>query len=172
MELTFRKAGELEVTSDFNLHVERSRGGTFLLYSRTAGDRYDLVDGFGYHYSSDVIDYDFTALVWPKTIKIVSEVEPTLAVVTCPEGEVTEIKPTLKFTVEGEEFLFEEGMTWMQWEYSEYNTVRAFMSEAFLRFDTSSLNGYLADEDSNHIAAMYASPIANYAYTLNPKTPY
>lgn len=87
MDLTFNKEGknfvaEFEATADFNLHIERNKGGDILLYVRTQGGGYDIVDDFGVQRHQGVIDYDCTALVYPKWIKIVSEVEPTFAAVT------------------------------------------------------------------------------------------
>lgn len=86
MELTFEKQGdvfiaEFEVSGDFNLHIEKPTG-KISLYQRTAGEKYDAIEGVGYPEGNSVFDYDFTALVYPKTIKVVSEVLPTLAVVT------------------------------------------------------------------------------------------
>lgn len=86
---------EFEVTADFNLHIEREKGGDILLYQKTSGGGYDIVDGFGNQRHQGVIDYDCTALVYPKWIKIVSEVEPTYATVMS-DGEVTEIKAQSK----------------------------------------------------------------------------
>lgn len=100
MELTFNKEGknfvaEFEATADFNLHIERNKGGDILLYVRTQGGGYDIVDDFGVQRHQGVIDYDCTAFVYPKWIKIVSEVEPTYAAVVS-DGEVTEIKAQSK----------------------------------------------------------------------------
>lgn len=92
MELTFTKnekesayVAEFEATADFNLHIEREAGGDILLYQRTSGNGYDIVDGFGVQKHQGTIDIDFTALIFPKFIKIVSKVEPSLAVVTFKE---------------------------------------------------------------------------------------
>ena len=74
---------EFEVTSDFNIHIERPSGGRFLVYQKTAGaTEYDMVDNVGYRDYKAVIDMDMTALVYPKTIRIVSQSEPSVAVVT------------------------------------------------------------------------------------------
>lgn len=94
MELNFVQSGqfigkkpayeaEFEVTSDFNIHIERVNGGRFSVYQKTsASGKYDLVDGAGHLDYKDVIDMDMTALVYPKYIKIISDVQPTIAVVT------------------------------------------------------------------------------------------
>ena len=74
---------EFEVAADFNLHVERISGGRFLVYQKSVADgEYDLVDGLGYKDHKDTIDMDFVALVYPKWIKVVSEAEVTMGIVT------------------------------------------------------------------------------------------
>lgn len=94
MEITFEKieqywgkdaayVSEFEVTADFNLHIERKAGGRFLVYQKSVADgKYDLVDDLGYKDHKAVIDLDFTALVYPKFIKVVSEAEVTMGIVT------------------------------------------------------------------------------------------
>lgn len=74
---------EFEVTADFNLHIERISGGRFLVYQKSVADgEYDLVDGLGYKGHKAVIDMDFVGLVYPKYIKVVSESEVTMGIVT------------------------------------------------------------------------------------------
>lgn len=73
---------EFEATADFNLHIERPKGGMVYFYQKTAGTGYAHVDNVPWMSGKNAIDLDFTALVYPKWIKIVTEVEPTLAVVT------------------------------------------------------------------------------------------
>ena len=88
MDLNFRNTGgayeaEFEATADFNLHIERVSGGRFLVYQKSVSNGgYDIVDAVGYKDHKDVIDLDFTALVYPKYIRIVSESEVTRGVVT------------------------------------------------------------------------------------------
>lgn len=94
MDLTFKTSGKLfngvsgyeaefEATADFNLHIERKKGGALLFYQKGVSDgEYDLVSDSGYYNFKEVIDLDFTALVYPKWIKVVSEVEVTMGVVT------------------------------------------------------------------------------------------
>lgn len=87
MDLTFRQQGnvfvtEFEATSDFNLHIEKGRGSLQVLQSSVAGGGYDGVRGARMIRYDDVFDSDFTALVYPKYIKVVAETKPTLAVVT------------------------------------------------------------------------------------------
>lgn len=77
---------EFEATADFNLHIERVAGGRFLVYQKSVADgKYDIVDGIGRQDHKDVIDLDMTALIYPKYIKIVSESEVTMGVVTYAE---------------------------------------------------------------------------------------
>lgn len=91
MELTFIKSktkswvAEFEAASGFNLHIEKAEIGKLRVYQKTAGDEFaeintrpDLVNG-------TVVDCDFSGSVYPKSIKVVSEVEPTSAVVTFAE---------------------------------------------------------------------------------------
>lgn len=74
---------EFEVTGDFNLHLERRSGGRFFVYQKTVADgKWDMVDDADNLDHKAVIDLDFTGLVYPKWIKVVSESEPTMAVVT------------------------------------------------------------------------------------------
>lgn len=101
MELQFTKdahgmwVSEFEVNSDFNLHIERTKGGIISLYQRTTGGGWDHVDAFEYVRHQASIDFDCTALVYPKWCKIESEVEPSYAAITT-DGEVTEIKSQSK----------------------------------------------------------------------------
>lgn len=87
MELQFTKEGEQYVaqftaTGDFNLHIEKSRGRVYMLQSTVENGRYDGVKGASWGKLEGTIDSDFTSLVYPKYIRIESEVEPTMAVVT------------------------------------------------------------------------------------------
>jgi hypothetical protein len=90
MKLTFNKVGnkyisEFEVTSDFNIHIERPEGGIIDIYQRTSTEgEYTVVDEFDTNGKS-VIDVDFTALVYPKYMKVSCETQPTMAVVTFAE---------------------------------------------------------------------------------------
>lgn len=86
---------EFEATGDFNLHVERNKGGDILVYQRTAGSGYAIVEEFRGMDNKPAIDLDFTSVVYPKFVKIVSESQPTYATVTT-DGEITEIKSQSK----------------------------------------------------------------------------
>lgn len=99
MELNFIKdnnkyVSEFEVSSDFNLHIERNEGGTLYIQQRTGNGQYDTVKDAVFKLGDSVIDYDFQALVYPKYIKIISDINP-IAYITS-DGEVTEIKSQTK----------------------------------------------------------------------------
>lgn len=87
-ELVFVKEGskyvcEIQVTSDFNLHIERDEKGFLYVQQRTTSNgEYDSINDANFAPSDLIIDVDFTALVYPKWIKIVSEKEPSRGVVT------------------------------------------------------------------------------------------
>ena len=90
MELTFNKEGdkyvaEFEATSDFNIHIEKSGGRIVLFQSSISNGKYDYVSGATIAETDGVFDSDFTALIYPKYIKAVAAVEPTLAVVSFAE---------------------------------------------------------------------------------------
>ena len=101
MEINFFQNGnyyvaEFEVNTEFNLHIERDFGRKLYIYQCTSeGGDYALVNDFCNKNNQNVIDIDFTALVYPKRIKIVSDAEPTYATVAT-DGEVTEIKTQSK----------------------------------------------------------------------------
>lgn len=81
---------EFEVTSDFNLHLERDTEGRLDIYQRTAGGDYEYIYDIGYLNKRTVYDNDFQALVYPKWIKIKSAVKPLIATITT-DGEVNEV---------------------------------------------------------------------------------
>lgn len=87
MELQFTQEGEQYValftaTGDFNLHIEKPSGRIYLLQSTVENGRYDGVKGASWGKLDGTIDTDFTGMVYPKYIRIESEVEPSVAVVT------------------------------------------------------------------------------------------
>lgn len=86
MELTFvqqsgKYVAEFEAAGDFNLHVEKPYGPMWIS-QRTAGTKWDRVKAIKGLGEESTFDYDFTGTVYPKSIRIECEVEPTLAVVT------------------------------------------------------------------------------------------
>lgn len=90
MDLNFTKTSEgwvstFQVEADFNLHIEMPELGVIKGYQRGCEEgEYDEFLHINY-YDSKTIDYDITALVYPKWIKIVTKQEPTKAVVTSSE---------------------------------------------------------------------------------------
>ena len=78
MDLKFEEinnwfVSEFEVTQDFNIHIEKE-AGSILFYQRTAGSEYDIIHDLGHHKGNErIIDVDFSALVYPKFIKIKSK---------------------------------------------------------------------------------------------------
>ena len=74
---------EFEAHSDFNLHLERVKGGSLVVSQRgTTSGEYAAAFAKGMYEGQAVIDYDFGALVYPKYIKVVSGSEVI-------KGEVT-----------------------------------------------------------------------------------
>lgn len=88
MEITFNKVGDVYISEfkaegDFNLRILRPEAGAISFYQRTAETgEFAHVDAAGNQNYNLVFDADFTALIWPKYMKIVSDVQPTSAVVT------------------------------------------------------------------------------------------
>ena len=97
MELTFEKqdrfyVSEFQITSDANIHIEKSTG-KLEFFQRTlgAGDYAEVKDFDTSDYDSDkIIDIDLQSLVYPKWIKIKSAVKPLIATITT-DGEVNEV---------------------------------------------------------------------------------
>ena len=72
---------EFEATGDFNLHLERSKKGTITILQKTYKDgEYAFSNEFPYYHNN--FDFDFTGLIYPKMIKVVSDSEVLLGVVT------------------------------------------------------------------------------------------
>lgn len=88
MELTFNKTNQnvyeavFEVPSDFNIHLERKSTGILIIkQSGIANAAFDDAFNLGIN-AREVIDYDFSALVYPKWIKVVSGSEVIKGIVT------------------------------------------------------------------------------------------
>lgn len=99
-DIQFTKQGktyvaEFEVNADFNLHIEKSQSGYLYMQQRSTSGKWDSVRNFQATDSDYIIDYDFTALVYPKQIRLVSEYAPTMCVLTS-DGDVIEIKSQSK----------------------------------------------------------------------------
>ena len=87
MDITFNKENDFyvatfEAAADFNLHIEKAQGIFRVYQSTVPNGEYDRVDNVGDQWDNGAIDLDFTALIYPKYIRLVSAVEPTKAVVT------------------------------------------------------------------------------------------
>lgn len=90
MELQFTQqenvfVAEFTAEADFNIHIEKGNGFVTLYQSGVEGGRYDLVRSLNVNNYDVVIDADCMALVYPKYMRIVSTVMPTMAVITFAE---------------------------------------------------------------------------------------
>ena len=99
-DIQFTKQGktyvaEFEVNADFNLHIEKSQSGYLYMRQRSTSGKWDSVRNFQVADNDYIVDYDFTALVYPKQIRLVSEYAPTMCVLTS-DGDVIEIKSQSK----------------------------------------------------------------------------
>lgn len=84
---------EFEATADFNLHIEGVPEGKVWIYQRTtaSGEHAYIKEATPYPSLVDVYDFDFSALIYPKFVKVVCGTEPTYAEVVS-NGEITELK--------------------------------------------------------------------------------
>ena len=65
------------------MHIEKSDGGGLFFYQKTSGaDKYAPIKDIKFGKFEYVLDQDFSAAVYPKDIKIVSNSLPEVAVVT------------------------------------------------------------------------------------------
>ena len=72
---------EFEATGDFNLHLERFKKGTVTILQKTYKEgEYAFSNEFPYYHNN--FDFDFTGLIYPKMIKVVSDSEVLLGIVT------------------------------------------------------------------------------------------
>lgn len=130
MELIFFKVGEEYVaefmtTANINIHIEKNNAAIKMFQKTLLDAKYSHISEFDRWCYNSVIDVDICGAIYPKYIRIVCTVEPTMAEVTCPDGEVTIIEQgakLIKFNISATEFTAEEGMTWEQWTRSEYNS--------------------------------------------------
>lgn len=87
MELIFEKehgmyVAEFQAMGDFNIHLERNdRGILNILQSTVADGKYDSISTHNV-IQDRVFDCDFTAMIYPKYIKIISNTEVTRCVIT------------------------------------------------------------------------------------------
>lgn len=97
MNLEFEKKdnweAEFEATADFNLHIEGVPEGQVRIYQRGTSDgEYAYVrEATPYPSFADVYDFDFSALVYPKWIKVVCGNKPTSAQIVT-DGDVQQMK--------------------------------------------------------------------------------
>lgn len=104
MELTFEKKGlfyeaTFQVNNNFNLHLERKNDGMLtMLQSTVENGNYDIIQKN--IPQRKIIDWDFTAAVFPKYIKIISASEVEKVEIT--EGTSSSAMPEgyTYFTVE------------------------------------------------------------------------
>lgn len=89
MELIFKKTkegyvAEFEATANFNLHIEREQKGSIAVYQRTtpSGEYDSIYMGEYFNREHKTIDADFVGAIYPKYIKVVSQVEVTNAELT------------------------------------------------------------------------------------------
>lgn len=108
MELVFnqindRWEAEIKVTADFNLHIEGVREGNVSVFMRgTESGEYAYVRGATpYPSVGTVYEYDFSAVIFPKYIKVACASQPSLAVVTSA-GEVIQIEKPVEPDVPSE----------------------------------------------------------------------
>lgn len=92
MELQFEKVGnrwiaEVEVTGNYNLNIKRVKPGSIKVFQKGSADGdYSSIASWEMAKAPSVVDYDFSALFYPKYLKIVSESEPIQGIVTM-DGE-------------------------------------------------------------------------------------
>lgn len=88
MELQFKKVGkrwvaEFEATGNFNLNIERVEPSKIKIYQKGSEEgEYASSASWEINYAPSVVDNDFSALIYPKFIKVVSESEPIQGIVT------------------------------------------------------------------------------------------
>lgn len=84
---------EFEATADFNLHIEGVPEGQVRIYQRGTSDgEYAYVrEATPYPSFADVYDFDFSALVYPKWIRVVCGNKPTSAQIVT-DGDVQQMK--------------------------------------------------------------------------------
>lgn len=84
MELTFNKEGnryvaEFQTSSDFALHIEKPEGSIGIFQKSVEAGEYDFVRSLNVSQYDKVIDVDVVGSVYPKWIKVESNVMPTMA---------------------------------------------------------------------------------------------
>lgn len=87
MDLTFSKVGNAYVATfdaeaNFNLHIEREEGYLRVEQRTTSNGNYGVVKDMEKYSFMKVVEVDVKGDIFPKSIKVVSETMPTMAVVT------------------------------------------------------------------------------------------
>ena len=100
MELTFLNDGdkwvtEVEVNSDFNLHIEKGEGSLNVLQTSVPGGKYDNVPSLQMSPEDSALDEDVTALLYPKTISIEAYTKEAPYAVVSSAGDVLDITKVL-----------------------------------------------------------------------------
>ena len=88
MNVEFTKTGEVyrgefTVTSDFNLHMEKEQAGNTRVYIKGVADGEYASANFPSAYSYNaIIDYDFSTVIYPKYLRIDSDVPVKSCIIT------------------------------------------------------------------------------------------
>lgn len=99
VNLTFQKIEdhwecEFVAQADFNLHIEKESNGYLYLQQKYAlEDKYASVRGADFAPCDKVIDNDFIGTIYPKLMKVISEVAPTKATVRYNENILLDSPP-------------------------------------------------------------------------------
>lgn len=104
MELTFLKDGnkwvaEVEVNSDFNLHIEKGAGSLSVAQTSVHGGKYDNVPSLRMSPEDSALDKDVTAIIYPKTIRIEAYTKEAPYAVISSEGDAVDISNVLNTPV-------------------------------------------------------------------------
>lgn len=92
MELNFKNKNgvyeaQVKVNGDFNVHVERPKTSLLKIYQKSSEEgQYASESSWGSSKEPKVIDEDFSMLVYPKVVKIVSGASVNKASVDCKDG--------------------------------------------------------------------------------------
>lgn len=87
MKLTFEQnkdfnyEAEFEVFGDFNLHLERDNKGSITILQKTYKDGQYAFNAEFINYHKN-FDFDFTGLIYPKMIKVISDCQVQIGIVT------------------------------------------------------------------------------------------
>ena len=98
MELEFKKVGsryeaEFEATGDFNLHIERQKRGSLAIFQKTSvDDKYASESSYS-DSAEHIVNKDFSMLIYPKFIKVVSSSPVTRCVATISGGGIVDDTP-------------------------------------------------------------------------------